>query len=97
MNRPSTSPPIGGEPAAEPIGRIIAKEARSLASHAEAVSSSFLEKLQPVMREVYPKKESEGKPALTLYPPLFHDLRENFISIQRSLELLDEILANTEL
>lgn len=81
----------------EPVSHEIMYSAARIAEKAESLEKRLHGKLGPVMQSCPPSCEAvKGKP-LSIYPPLFEDLRSKLDVIDRALSSMEDALTRTEL
>lgn len=85
------------EVARQPVSADVLRTAENLANRAQRLSDQVGTKLQPVMAQDCPRPcgatATDGKE----YPPLFADLRNNFIAIESALDSIEASINRTEL
>lgn len=80
----------------EPVSHEIMYSAARIAGKAESLEKRLHEKLGPVMQSCPPICEVKGKP-LSIYPPLFEDLRSKLDVIDCALNSMEDAISRTEL
>lgn len=88
----------GAQMAVEPVAAEICKFAAALADRADLLAQRINGKLSCVATSSLPTCESGGiSKNGREYPPLFAELRERFVSLECSLNHIEDTIARTEL
>ena len=86
-----------GEPSRKPISEDILRIANNLAERSQGLSDRIIGKLHPIMTDALPITETNIKEPRVQWPPLFDQLRDYLITVDKALDKIEDALSRTEL